>query len=97
MLREAALSVTHSTRQCSALLSSQTNRSTSTQPVELRFYECAKPFQSTIPLARDDVEQPARLGQPSGLELPHIFPAVARAHYEAGAGQHVKVLGDGLP
>lgn len=61
------------------------------------FHQRAEALERFVPAGGDDFDQPARLRQPSRLELEHVFSASATPLHQAGFAEHTQVLGDRLP
>lgn len=59
-------------------------------------HQAPEPLQRPVPPQRDVVQVFLRVGQTTGLQLPYPLPATAGAPYQAGLGEHLEVLRDGL-
>src|SRR5207237_10708649 len=62
----------------------------------LTLHECLEPAERLVPLARDRFEGLPRLLELVGAQLPDAFAPPAAAVDQAGAGEHLQVLGDRL-
>src|SRR5512143_3022465 len=56
-----------------------------------------EPGEGFVPALRDPIEVAAGLGQALRLRLPHPLAAPPEVADEAGVGEDLEVLGDGLP
>ena len=56
-----------------------------------------EPVQGVIPLPGQALEVLVGIVEALRFELPDAFPPLAAAPDQAGLGQHVEVLGNGLP